>query len=232
MASKRICGMILAFIAGLAFLEKGTATNIGAEVCAIEATKRIECGFPGIKKKECQNQNCCFDSRIPGAKWCFRPFEKVGKNSSRCTAINPKARTDCGYPGIGMEKCIERNCCFDSSIPNVNWCFYPLPIVHKGSFQCAAIDPEKRTDCGYLGIGKKECKKRNCCFDSSVPNVKYCFFPLSTACKDASECAAISPKQRTDCGYYGINADECKKRNCCYDSSIKGVNWCFYALDR
>lgn len=37
------------------------------------------------------------------------------------------ARRDCGYPGISPKECAARNCCFTDSIPQVPWCFFPLP---------------------------------------------------------------------------------------------------------
>merc|ERR1711970_330103 len=37
------------------------------------------------------------------------------------------ARTDCGYPGISEQECIQ-NCCFDDSVPNTIWCFHKTPL--------------------------------------------------------------------------------------------------------
>ncbi|CAI9608153.1 unnamed protein product [Staurois parvus] len=39
--------------------------------------------------------------------------------------MNVKQRQDCGHPGISAKECYSRGCCFDSSIPEVKWCFYP-----------------------------------------------------------------------------------------------------------
>lgn len=41
-------------------------------------------------------------------------------------AVPAKNRVDCGYPQISPEQCVNRGCCFDSSIPEVPWCFKPL----------------------------------------------------------------------------------------------------------
>lgn len=41
-------------------------------------------------------------------------------------AVPAKNRVDCGYPEISPEQCVNRGCCFDSSIPEVPWCFKPL----------------------------------------------------------------------------------------------------------
>nr|XP_047131895.1 integumentary mucin C.1-like [Hydra vulgaris] len=80
---------------------------------------------------------------------------------------------DCGYNGITESECLERNCCFDSSEPNVNWCFYPSELA----ISCTKVISSERMDCGYNGITESECLERNCCFDSSEPNVNWCFYP-------------------------------------------------------
>ncbi|EPQ19896.1 Trefoil factor 3 [Myotis brandtii] len=49
----------------------------------------------------------------------------VGLSESQC-AIPAKDRVDCGYPEVTPEQCNNRGCCFDSSIPEVPWCFKPL----------------------------------------------------------------------------------------------------------
>ena len=48
---------------------------------------------------------------------------------------------------------------------------------------CSSVNPQRRVDCGYLGITKAQCVGlRRCCWDDSVPNVPYCFYHPS-ACK-------------------------------------------------
>ncbi|XP_054432169.1 trefoil factor 3 [Pteronotus mesoamericanus] len=49
----------------------------------------------------------------------------VGLSASQC-AIPAGDRVDCGYPEVTPEQCNSRGCCFDSSIPEVPWCFKPL----------------------------------------------------------------------------------------------------------
>ena len=34
---------------------------------------------------------------------------------------------------------------------------------------------------------------------------------------DKPECGAIPPELRFDCGWSGINAEQCRNRGCCYD---------------
>nr|AAA42270.1 trefoil protein [Rattus norvegicus] len=51
--------------------------------------------------------------------------EFVGLSPSQCMAPT-NVRVDCNYPTVTSEQCNNRGCCFDSSIPNVPWCFKPL----------------------------------------------------------------------------------------------------------
>ena len=37
------------------------------------------------------------------------------------------------------------------------------------------VAPSERQECGYYGITKKECLSKTCCWDSTVPNTKWCF---------------------------------------------------------
>ncbi|XP_058517202.1 trefoil factor 3 [Ochotona princeps] len=44
-----------------------------------------------------------------------------------------------------------------------------------------------------------------------------------------SQCQ-VSAEDRVDCGYSQITEEECNDRGCCFDSSIRGVPWCFKPL--
>lgn len=37
-------------------------------------------------------------------------------------------------------------------------------------------------------------------------------------------------KDRVDCGYPDVTAEQCNSRGCCFDSSIFEVPWCFKPL--
>ena len=41
---------------------------------------------------------------------------------------------------------------------------------------CTVIDPKWRVDCGWPGISAEQCKRRGCCFDSSKPGTRFCFY--------------------------------------------------------
>ncbi|XP_069493435.1 trefoil factor 3-like [Ambystoma mexicanum] len=46
------------------------------------------------------------------------------------------------------------------------------------SKECSVHHNDK-IECGYPGISAEHCHRRGCCFDSSTPGVKLCYFPLS-----------------------------------------------------
>ncbi|PIO13813.1 hypothetical protein AB205_0120910, partial [Aquarana catesbeiana] len=90
--------------------------------------------------------------------------------------------------------------------------------------QCS-VSPADRIECGYPGISSEECRSRECCYDPSIPGVKWCFH---TNDYNKVQCS-VSPADRTDCGYSGISSEECRSRGCCFDPSIPGVKWCFFS---
>lgn len=64
---------------------------------------------------------------------------------------------------------------------------------------------------------------------------------LFTSCTKASMADApegrqcnVTTDKREDCGYFGINEDECvKDRNCCWEESDEaGVPWCFFEASK
>ncbi|XP_037702200.1 trefoil factor 2 [Choloepus didactylus] len=46
----------------------------------------------------------------------------------------------------------------------------------------------------------------------------------------ACRCSRITPKSRKNCGFPGITSDQCFTSGCCFDSSVRGVPWCFTPL--
>lgn len=49
------------------------------------------------------------------------------------------------------------------------------------------------------------------------------FFNIADTC-------SVSPEDRNDCGWYGIDKETCEDRGCCYDDTDFGfeTKWCFY----
>ncbi|XP_027494720.1 trefoil factor 2-like [Corapipo altera] len=90
--------------------------------------------------------------------------------------------------------------------------------------QCKML-PKERKNCGYPGISAAECKKMGCCFNSSNPNVPWCYTPKQ---KKVKKVCPSDPYARINCGHPGITAKECTKKGCCFRARPAGVPWCFY----
>lgn len=41
------------------------------KVCPNDPYTRINCGYPGIKPRECTRKGCCFRAHPAGVPWCF-----------------------------------------------------------------------------------------------------------------------------------------------------------------
>ncbi|KAM4795600.1 uncharacterized protein WCC33_000659 [Rhinophrynus dorsalis] len=133
--------------------------------------------------------------------------------------IAPKSRINCGPPGITPADCNSRGCCFDSSIANVIWCFYPLPENVRSTSRLKAAMASKIS----LFLVSVLALSHQCSAKESSSSSSEEEYPIN---KD--ECN-VAPYLRRDCGYPGISSAECSKRNCCFDSSTPGVNWCFFS---
>lgn len=51
-----------------------------------------------------------------------------------------------------------------------------LRLVSNIADTCS-VKPEDRNDCGWLGIDRKNCEDRGCCYNDSVKGAKFCFYP-------------------------------------------------------
>ncbi|XP_069493438.1 putative gastrointestinal growth factor xP1 [Ambystoma mexicanum] len=45
---------------------------------------------------------------------------------AQCT-VAKGSRFNCGPAGVTPAECYNKGCCYDSSIPDAIWCFYPRP---------------------------------------------------------------------------------------------------------
>ena len=146
--------------------------------------RRVDCGYPGIRRAACLRENCCWDDSLRDVIWCF-----YGKNATvvqpdpTCDAVQPWKRVDCGYSGIPRSACLSRGCCWDNFVRGAPWCFRrPAPSSTTAAITtvepdptCDAIQPSKRVGCGYSGITRSICLSRDCCWDHSVHGVPWCF---------------------------------------------------------
>ncbi|KAL1771165.1 trefoil factor 1 [Sigmodon hispidus] len=53
---------------------------------------------------------------------------------------------------------------------------------------------------------------------------------LSSLAQDQAETCTVAPRERRNCGFPGVTAEQCHERRCCFDNTIRGIPWCFYPL--
>lgn len=136
---------------------------------------RLDGGWPGISKLECESLGYCFDDTVPGVVWCIKSDEKIA--SRNCNFLNPQRRVDAGRPGISKEECLAQYNCFDDSTPNSKWCFkYNTGRTHNN--KCDFSNPQKRVNGGEPGISRDACEALGYCFDDTILDVKHCFVPV------------------------------------------------------
>ncbi|MBW04232.1 Trefoil factor 2, partial [Eschrichtius robustus] len=51
--------------------------------------------------------------------------------------------------------------------------------AQKPESEECVMEVSARKDCGYPGISPQDCASRKCCFSDAIPQVPWCFFPLS-----------------------------------------------------
>ena len=212
--------------------EKLTTTETPGPNCNVK--NRVNCGYGGIQPHDCRAKGCCWDARVPGVPWCFSgvetttPYITTKEPPPNCNVADPSDRVDCGYDGIHPDSCHERNCCWNSSIEGVPWCFFGKEVTTQAPDNCDVGEPSARVDCGHPGIHPDTCRQRNCCWDESIRDVAWCFYGKDrTTRAPPLNCDVGEPSDRVDCGHPGIHPDTCRQRNCCWDESIRDVPWCF-----
>lgn len=57
-------------------------------MCSVNPENRVECGWPGIKKSDCEaRKGCCFNNKTPGTKWCYASLKVKGKPRKPCHVV-------------------------------------------------------------------------------------------------------------------------------------------------
>ncbi|XP_076812739.1 alpha-amylase B-like [Clavelina lepadiformis] len=87
-------------------------------------SSKVDCGYMGITKSECEANECSW-CPISGGNdpWCIYTSDwSIGSN---CFLVD-SAKQDCGYLGIDESECENGGCCWaESNNSGVPWCFYP-----------------------------------------------------------------------------------------------------------
>ncbi|XP_020602760.1 fibropellin-3-like [Orbicella faveolata] len=101
------------------------------------------------------------------------------------------------------------------------------PIYNGDDYQCVCKAGFTGKHCG---VDINECASNPClnggaCADQV--NGYVCSCPAGcTGVHCQTEICSVAPQNRQGCGKG--SKEECENRGCCYNSSIRGVPWCFY----
>ena len=148
--------------------------------------------------------------------------------------VLPQERVKCGHDGIWKLVCKSKGCCWDTNVRDAPWCFEAGTAITTTTElpgpNCDVGDPKNRVDCAHPGVNEHTCRAKGCCWDSSIPGVKWCFHGLdsttptttttstttttpttTTAYPGQSDCDVGHPTKRIDCGYPGIRPSACRQ---------------------
>jgi len=130
--------------------------------CEVNVESRINCGWGGITRQQCESRGCCFNSNFVHSNWCF--YKDI--SNSRCS-VNPENRKECGWPGISKEQCESKpGCCFNNKTPGMKWCYYERNIKETTIAATTPPPPPPKiatTASGHFGgICHRNFKKLGC----------------------------------------------------------------------
>jgi len=86
--------------------------------------RTLECGYPGISALECKLLGCTRHTDLT----CTHEYPSLHRGFT--CAVDPSERSDCGYPSISEQACLQSQCCFRDS-----GCFFPRSHKQIGIFQ-------------------------------------------------------------------------------------------------
>ncbi|KAJ7350982.1 hypothetical protein OS493_037438 [Desmophyllum pertusum] len=232
------------------FVKKNTHLPDG--LCPVAPSEREECGYYGITKEQCLSKSCCWDETVPYAKWCFKhPEEKpldcfvYHDSPGKCKYVCDKGE----QKGYGVLQCKGRICCYsqvkmEGRLAVLVLLFGSVVVMGKPAREDRAIivygEPANqdeadagscdvsgghRYECGWLGIDEETCSARDCCWDDSDPNAKFCFVRKYQNLPEGL--CPVAPSERVECGYYGITKEQCLGKSCCWDPTVPNTKWCF-----
>ena len=100
----------------------------------------------------------------------------------------------------------------------------------KEDLSCS-LGMAKRVDCKYNS--QSECENNNCCWKPEQQSgVPWCFKgkdDTATSYTTTGFFCEIEKDKRVECGYSGIDKEECEDRGCCFKAEEENsvVPWCF-----
>ncbi|XP_071989643.1 uncharacterized protein [Engystomops pustulosus] len=213
--NRRLC-WVLALVVVLAATSNAQAPT--ADQCAVLPKARTNCGYPGISATACNNKGCCFDNKLSGVVWCFYPADEVligekrnGEEPLKLAEQDTPPLTHCLIWLYGREEELEQGCSIAVGPTSSR-----ITMGYRALILLTVI----------LVLGHETCAKRGSHSHSGSHSSSEEDGVISRR-----DCSA-APYARRDCGYPTISASECAQRRCCYDSSIPGINWCYFSKEQ
>nr|XP_039258180.1 alpha-amylase-like isoform X1 [Styela clava] len=174
-----------------------------------------------------------------------------GNTCTDCTCPD-NLKEDCGELASTAESCAADGClwCPLSTRADIPWCFHPIGTISSttappdgegsgggggGDVQCSdcSCPSEAKTDCGFMGITSTECVNSGCLWcPSEGTSDPWCIHVSESTGGGGGEVScSVTETSRQECGYYGIQQNECENNGCCWaESNLSGVPWCYTAL--
>ena len=219
--------------------------TLAEESCVVNDAQKINCGYLGIKKYECEYQRgCCWqelekDSETP---WCFfnkeyteKLEEKKEERELQCSS-NDDEKEDCGILGTTEQECIENGCCWKEAHvenKNVPWC-YKMP-EKKVIPEVVTIEETENTvkenlknEIPELEVPETEPKATQEA-EKEIPTIVE---PEKEQEKQTAEdpLCVIEDSEKVDCGVKGTTQEECETKGCCWkDTGVVDdvIPYCF-----
>nr|XP_039258219.1 integumentary mucin C.1-like [Styela clava] len=174
-----------------------------------------------------------------------------GNTCTDCTCPD-NLKEDCGELASTADSCAADGClwCPLSTRADIPWCFHPIGTISSttappdgegsgggggGDVQCSdcSCPSEAKTDCGFMGITSTECVNSGCLWcPSEGTSDPWCIHVSESTGGGGGEVScSVTETSRQECGYYGIQQNECENNGCCWaESNLSGVPWCYTAL--
>ncbi|XP_039263614.2 uncharacterized protein LOC120339532 isoform X1 [Styela clava] len=154
--------------------------------------------------------------------------------SSECSdyqcAMRRDQRRDCSPKENKRDNCLALGCCFDNSVYDTIWCFYPLslPQGRCPHPECQVL-PEDRMPCfaSHIYVSRSMCSGNGCCYDEDSYGAPKCFmrkvrviaftgFSVGLNSVSQQNCDRVDPFQRKRCGGVRTTQEQCTRFRCCW----------------
>ncbi|KAI8517186.1 response to nematode [Branchiostoma belcheri] len=134
-----------------------------------------------------------------GGPWANQVY-KIKENSPEECLMDPSERVNCGWRGITPHECLQKGCCFDSSVRDIPWCYNKAPVRKwREDWRCGQGYPAENGDpaeCDPDGGGPC-CSWANWCGSTA----EHCDCPGCVDYRTADNIAEGKPAFQTSVGW-------------------------------